>query len=662
MNSEQGSGILSGTNHYHCNCDLLTLSEINRKLLSCKNLLNCYTQILEALGQVTGSCRVYIAKLHSYSAQALCHHYVAEWRAAGIPSTSASTQAPPVPLAWGKRLLQDGILLHPFATLPIEPPIRSPQSVQIEPEHQSNLSLLLPLLVEDELWGAIGFEHEGEVPSWNPLETSLLQETAAILSVKLEQLQTQAELQQQVQHLTHSLEQLAQKQTAQLQKALDFEALLKRITDRVRDNLDEDHILQTVVRELAKGLEVLSCDTGIYDLEQSITTISHEYLRSSTIPAAKNKTVLMENHTEIYSQLLQGEDLQFCWLSAPSQPARDLKENHVILACPIIDDQGVIGDLWLYDAADVYFDIEEVKLVQQVANQCAIAIRQARLYKEAQTQVRELERLNYLKDDFLNTVSHELRSPLANMEMAIQMLELILFKDELNDEPEARQCDIEETAFQKAARYFRMLQDECQRETSLINDLLDLSRLEAGTEPLMLTAIDLSTWIAHVVEPFLNRIQRQQQQLHMNIPTHLPLLTTDLASLERILSELVHNACKYTPAGGNIILKVRQEPALNSRVPLLYAQPSESPSAPALLLQVINSGIEIPPVELPHIFDKFYRVPSNDPWKHGGTGLGLALVKKLVEHLGATIQVESAAGQVIFTIRFPLEATSRIEA
>ena len=295
-----------------------------------------------------------------------------------------------------------------------------------------------------------------------------------------------------------------------------------------------------------------------------------------------------------------------------------------MLACPISDDQGVLGDLWVVKQKHLTFDTQEVQLVQLVANQCAIALRQARLYQKAQTQVLELEQLHRLKDDFLSTVSHELRSPMTNIKMAIQMLAVVLSQNGGLTKETSR-----------TAQYFQILQDECQREIRLINDLLDLSRLEAGADPLTRTPLDLQTWIPKIVEPFLERTDRQQQLLRLDIAAELPPLTVDHSYLERILTELIHNACKYTPAGETITVSAQAAPK-------------------SLLLRVSNSGVEIAASERAHIFEKFYRIAGNDPWKHGGTGLGLALVEKLVTHLGATIQVNSTPEQTSFTIQFPL--------
>jgi signal transduction histidine kinase len=162
-----------------------------------------------------------------------------------------------------------------------------------------------------------------------------------------------------------------------------------------------------------------------------------------------------------------------------------------------------------------------------------------------------------------------------------------------------------------------------------------LSRLDAGTEPLILTTIDPQAWILSIIEAFVERATTQQQNLEVHIPSNLPALTTDLSDLERILTELLNNACKYTPPEGTITV-------------------SAQATTRTLQLKVSNSGVEIPERELTHIFDKFYRIPNHDPWKHGGTGLGLALVKKLVEHLKGTIQVESSNGQTTFLVQFPL--------
>lgn len=297
-----------------------------------------------------------------------------------------------------------------------------------------------------------------------------------------------------------------------------------------------------------------------------------------------------------------------------------------MFACPISDDKGVLGDLWLVNQSFYEFSDQDIRLVQQVANQCAIAIRQARLFQAAQAQVRELERLNRLKDDFLSTVSHELRTPMANIKMAVHMLDLTL-----------RDLGMFKTQANPLDRYFQVLKDECQREINLIDDLLDLALLDSQETSLNLSEVSLQSWLPKIVEPFLARAYDHQQGLKIEIAASLPAVKTDLSCLERALAELLNNACKYTPAGGQISIFASVDDQSKSAV-----------------VRVCNSGVEILSSEHDRIFDKFYRIPNSDPWKHGGTGLGLALVKKLVERLKGTVHVESFHGETAFVVRFPI--------
>lgn len=405
--------------------------------------------------------------------------------------------------------------------------------------------------------------------------------------------------------------------------ALLLESTLKRITDRVRDSLDERLILQTAVEELVSSLEVKAANTALYDLEQGTSTVSYEC--SAGIAPMRGRVSQMEAYYEVYHQLLAGDYLQFC--SIFPNPDRGRVS---MFAAPILHDRDVLGDLWLInDVGDSLSELD-IRLVQQVTNQCAIAIRQARLYQESQSQVRELERVNTLKDDFLSTVSHELRTPVTSMRVALQLLGVTL-EQEYDLERELAKPQMEQS---RIARYYRILQEECEREISLINDLLDLQRLDVGNHPMMIQPIDLLTWLPNLIEGFQPRAKSRQQMLTVSIPSDLPELHSDLASIERVLAELINNACKYTPPGHSIHVAVASDRS-------------------SIRISVINTGVEIAEDERERIFDKFYRVPSADPWKQGGTGLGLALVEKLISHLEGTIHVESGQGQTAFVVELP---------
>ncbi len=176
----------------------------------------------------------------------------------------------------------------------------------------------------------------------------------------------------------------------ELDTALHLESTLKRITDRVRDSLDEQQILQTAVDELVKALNIKAANTALYDLEQGTSTVYYEC--SAGLAPVQGRVSQMEAYSEVYQLLLAGQYLQFC--STFPNPERGLVS---MFAAPILDDRDVLGDLWLINDADSYLSELDIRLVQQVTNQCAIAIRQARLYQESQSQVRELEPHGSLK-------------------------------------------------------------------------------------------------------------------------------------------------------------------------------------------------------------------------------------------------------------------------
>jgi signal transduction histidine kinase/PAS domain-containing protein len=496
--------------------------------------------------------------------------------------------------------------------------------------------LLVPIGVGGGTWGSLScIAPQGRQP-WQPQDVEMVGAIAEQLAIAIQQ----AQLYEQVRHLNTQLESTVDRRTAELLRSLNFEALLRRITDQVRISLDESQIMQTVVELLVNELNLDCCDSGIYDLENQLSTIAYEH--TVTLPSANGTVIPMQDYKEIYQQVSSGSGTQFCWLDCSY--TRPNKQHYALLVVPIIDDQGILGDLWLFRSKQCGFELTEVRLVEQVAIQCAIALRQSRLYQASLEQVEALEKLNLLKDDFLCTVSHELRSPMSNIKMASEMLEIIL-----------RQANALSSEDQRALQYFRILQDECDRETGLINDLLDLSRLEAEIEPLYLSTLPLKAWTLHVAEPFVEKTQQQQQQLRFQIPDDLPPLTTDFTYLEMVLTELFHNACKYTPPHEAIEVQIlvgeRSHVARWTRSSA--TEPESNPNDLLFQIAISNSGVEIPPEEHDRIFDKFYRIPNGDPWKHGGTGLGLALVKRRVERLSGCISVSSQRQCTTFTLTLP---------
>ncbi|NJL20179.1 MAG: GAF domain-containing sensor histidine kinase [Leptolyngbyaceae cyanobacterium SM1_3_5] len=460
---------------------------------------------------------------------------------------------------------------------------------------QVKANLVVPIVqqtdTQERLWGLL-VAHQCSAPhEWQSFEVHLLWQVAAQISLAIQQ----AELYEQVTRLNAELAAQVRDRTLQLQQMQEFDALLKRISDRVRDTLDEDKILATVVHELSSALGVV-CEPQLED------------------PASRS----WHPGTVSFTAEQAGQPVQLC--------RQDQRARQSVLLCPIFNDEGLLGHLHLMRPASQQFSAIEVRLVQQVASQCAIAIRQARLDKAAQTRLHDLEQLHQQKDEFLTTVSQALRSPVCNIKMALQMLEANWQREILPQ--------ISEGTEQRQKRYLQILNRECDREIQLLNDLLDLQRLEADLQTVSRGAIELPLWLMQVSKLFQARAQQRQQTIHLDLQPNLPILITDPTHLGRIISELLTNACKYTAPGGDIILAAQAD-------------------AKTVRIRAINTGNAIAPEDQVHIFEKFYRAPKSDRWQQGGTGLGLAVVKKLTLLIGGDVQVESANDCTCFTITLP---------
>jgi signal transduction histidine kinase len=465
---------------------------------------------------------------------------------------------------------------------------------------QVRANLVVPIILQQDLWGFLIAQYCCEPRQWLQTEIDLLKQLATQISIAIQH----SELRQQVQHL----------QTER--KLQESDKLVRNITRKIRDCIDIDHVLETVVAELAKVLQVEHCHVEFYDTSYTFATIAHEYTTISSVYQEMKRQVA--DFPKLYQPLLQKQPLQF------SEILRDWNPNLVIvtqLACPIFDAETVMGNIWLTKVTQEAFAESEIKLVQQLANQCAIAIRQAKLYQLAQTQVNQIEKLDDLKHEFLRSLSHELRTPITSISLAVQTLETIIKQETSFD------ADI-------VSQLLQILQNECQRESKLINDLLSLTYLEAEAEVLTVIVIDLNSWLPPIVESFREVTICQQQQLFLHLAGELPPLETDITDLERIVIELLSNACKYTPAGESITV-------------------AASATEETVEIKISNSGVKIDTNEIARIFDPFYRLPQHHPSLYGGSGLGLALVQKLAKHLKASISVESTAVSTTFTLILP---------
>jgi signal transduction histidine kinase len=227
-----------------------------------------------------------------------------------------------------------------------------------------------------------------------------------------------------------------------------------------------------------------------------------------------------------------------------------------------------------------------------------------------------------MRRDFIGNVSHELRTPLSAMKL---MLETVLVSD---DDAEARTL------------FLPQIGDEVERMIRLVEDLLELARSESGTVAPRRERFDLGNLAASVVNTFAQRADAAGVELELEAPEAVEV-DADRGSLTQVVVNLLDNALRHTPGGGNVVVDVRRV-------------------GNDALLAVRDTGSGIPFADLPRIFERFYVVDRSRSREHTGTGLGLAIAKHLVEGHGGTLIAESMYGQgATFTMRMPAASGSQ---
>lgn len=250
------------------------------------------------------------------------------------------------------------------------------------------------------------------------------------------------------------------------------------------------------------------------------------------------------------------------------------------------------------------------------------------------TEVRRLERT---RREFISNISHELRTPLASLRALADTL-----RDGALDDPPA------------ARRFLDRMDGEVDALTQMVAELLELSRIESGRVPLRLRPVALADVLLPPLERLTPQFERNDLALKVDIPTGLPAALVDVERVQQVITNLVHNAMKFTPGGGEVRVTARlsnEQPEWQSG----YAQ-DVHPSSTAdrmLLVQVEDTGVGILPHDLPRIFERFYK--ADRARSGGGTGLGLAIAKHIVQAHGGRIAATSREGEgSTFTFTLPV--------
>ena len=294
-----------------------------------------------------------------------------------------------------------------------------------------------------------------------------------------------------------------------------------------------------------------------------------------------------------------------------------------LIGAPLIVEGRLIGVIHADATQPRRFTEDDVRLLQLAADRVALAIEHARLYEVEQQARRQAEEANRMKDEFLALVSHELRSPLN----AILGYAALLRYSGLDA--------------QKVKQAAEVIERSGKAQAQLIDDLLDTARIISGKLRLEVGPVDLVSVIEQAVQTIHPAADAKGISLETNLPSEIGQITGDPARLQQVVWNLLSNAVKFTPQGGRVEARLERVD-------------------PHIRITVSDTGKGISPDFLPYVFDRFQQADASSARRYGGLGLGLALVKYLVELHGGTIEAASAGeGQgATFKVTLPVRAVA----
>ncbi|MBN1217998.1 MAG: GAF domain-containing protein [Anaerolineae bacterium] len=391
-------------------------------------------------------------------------------------------------------------------------------------------------------------------------------------------------------------------------------SLMQSIANQAAVAIDNARLLtqtQNALKEVQRLTRRLTRE-GWDEISQEITTTGYRFSRGASIPLSPDSDSWLPpvKQIGIKKQLVKRVD-------------GDNGDNAAAeLAIPLVLRGEVIGVLGVKREEAAEWADEEIAAVEAVANQVTLALENARLSMEQEKTITQLKEVDRLKGEFLTTMSHELRTPLNSI---IGFADVILqgIDGEVNE---------------LALNDIRLIYNSGQHLLTLINDILDLAKIEAGKMELVREALDIEETVNEILAATGALAKNRPVEIITEIEPELPAIYADKLRFSQVMINLVSNALKFTEKGHIIIKATMWE---------------EDPNL--ALISVIDNGVGIPPRMLASIFDRFRQVESATTRKTGGTGLGLPICKQLVEMHGGTISVTSKEGvgsNFHFTIPF----------
>lgn len=383
--------------------------------------------------------------------------------------------------------------------------------------------------------------------------------------------------------------------------------LLLRVDDAVRPLVNPEDIIFTAARLLGQSLDVNRCAYATVDADEDTFALTGNY--TSGVRSIVGTYRFRQFGAECLRLMRAGQP--YVVSDSTSDPRIDPDDLRAyrqttivaVICVPILKSGRFVAAMAVHTAQPRNWSAREVELVQQVASRCWESLERARIEREREALLHAAEAANRAKDEFLAMLGHELRNPLAPIQTALELMRL---------NPDA-----------KAERERTVIERQVVHLTRLVDDLLDVSRIARGGVALKPELVEIAEVVRHAVELASPLLEQRAHALHLEVPSGGLVVLGDIARLIQIVSNLLNNAGKYTPPGGQIAVHVRAEEQ-------------------HVVLSVRDTGVGIAPEVLPRVFDLFVQARQTIERAQGGLGLGLTIVKNLVESHGGEVSAHSA--------------------
>jgi len=415
-----------------------------------------------------------------------------------------------------------------------------------------------------------------------------------------------------------------QARTTALTRSVDELTALGEVSRALSSTLELETVLQIIV---TRAVELSNADAGTILEYDEPAEVFHPRVSTEqhAVIVALRTTGLRKGEGAVGRMALTQQPVQIPDIGMGGAYESRVREallqsgRRAVLALPLLCEEHIIGGLVITRNIPGEFPLETIELLKTFATQSALAIQNARLFREIEQKSQELEAASRHKSEFLANMSHELRTPLNAIIGFSEVLSERMF-GELNEKQE---------------EYLKDIHASGQHLLSLINDILDLSKIEAGRMELELTEFDLPMTLDNALMLVRERAARRSIALHTNVDERVGQIQADERKIRQVLLNLLSNAIKFTPEDG-------------------WIEVAAKPVEEFIEVSVTDTGVGIAPEDQDAVFEEFRQVGTADK-KVEGTGLGLALSRRFIELHGGKIWVKSQLGAgSTFTFTVPV--------